>query len=136
MLTDALLLAALRGEYSLEAVSRTAGVGEAEFRRERDAYLRRSRPPNQATWQAGITAPVDIWRDRHGIPHIYAASTTDLFFGLAVGFEPELGYFSLSELRQIRGKLGLPVERDKWFRGAPLRELAQKHGATWAADAA
>jgi hypothetical protein len=31
---------------------------------------------------------------------------TDLFFGLAVGFEPELGTFSLAELSQIRGKLG------------------------------
>ena len=59
----------------------------------------------------------------------------DLFFGLAVGFEPELGYFSLSELSQVRGKLGLPVERDRWFTPTPLRVLAQKHGATWATDA-
>ena len=59
---------------------------------------------------------------------------TDLFFGLAVGFEPELGYFTLAELRQVRGKLGLPVERDRWFRPAPLRELLAKHGATWAAE--
>src|SRR6185437_2544650 len=84
MLTDALLLAALRGEYSLEAVCRAAGVSEAEFRRERDAYLRRSLPPNRATWQAALAAPVDIWRDRHGIPHIHAAGTSDLFFGLGV----------------------------------------------------
>ncbi len=61
---------------------------------------------------------------------------TDLFFGLAVGFEPELGYFSLAELSQVRGKLGLPVERDRWFVPTPLRELAQKHDASWAADAA
>src|SRR3954467_214298 len=56
----------------------------------------------------------------------------DLFFGLAVGFEPELGYFSLSELSQVRGKLGLPVERDQWFTPTPLRELARTHGASWA----
>ncbi len=29
--------------------------------------------------------------------------------------EPELGYVSLTELRTVRGKLGLPVERDLHF---------------------
>jgi hypothetical protein len=59
----------------------------------------------------------------------------DLFFGLAVLFEPELGYFSLSEISHVRGKLGLPAQRDRWFRETPLRELLLKHGATWATDA-
>ncbi len=40
----------------------------------------------------------------------------DLLFGLVVGLCPELGYFSLSELQKVRGKLGLPVERDLWFK--------------------
>jgi len=47
----------------------------------------------------------------------------DTFFGYVVGDFPELGYFSLSELKQIRGCLGLPVERDRFFRPTPLREL-------------
>jgi len=47
----------------------------------------------------------------------------DLFFGLVHGFEKELGYFRLSELKQIRGALGLPVERDRYFRPKTLREL-------------
>jgi hypothetical protein len=51
----------------------------------------------------------------------------DLFFGLAVGFEPELGYFRLSELQSIRGALGLPVERDRFFQPTPLRALLDKH---------
>lgn len=41
----------------------------------------------------------------------------DRAFGLCdlgLGF-PELGYVSLSELRALRGKLGLPVERDLFF---------------------
>jgi hypothetical protein len=29
--------------------------------------------------------------------------------------EPELGYVSLAEIRSVRGKLGLPVERDLYF---------------------
>ena len=39
----------------------------------------------------------------------------DLFFGLVDGFEKEIGYFSLSELKKARGALGLPVERDRYF---------------------
>jgi hypothetical protein len=51
----------------------------------------------------------------------------EMFYGLVVGFEPELGYFSLSELETVRGKLGLPVERDAWFEPTPLRELMAEH---------
>ena len=51
----------------------------------------------------------------------------DLFFGLAVGFVPELGYFRLSELQEVRGALGLPVERDMWFEPTPLAVLIEKH---------
>jgi hypothetical protein len=47
----------------------------------------------------------------------------DLFWGLADGFEKELGYFSLSELESVRGTLGLPVERDRFFTPTPLTEL-------------
>ena len=39
------------------------------------------------------------------------------FFGLVEGDESELGYFQLSELMQIRGGYGLPVERDMHFSG-------------------
>ena len=38
--------------------------------------------------------------------------------------EVELGYFSLSELKGIRGKYGLPVERDRFFE--PTRLSAVK----------
>ena len=48
----------------------------------------------------------------------------DLFFGLVEGFEKELGYFSLSELRSARGPLGLAIERDLYWRPKTLREIA------------
>lgn len=38
-----------------------------------------------------------------------------IFFGYVIGFEKEFGYFSLKELESVRGKLGLPIERDRWF---------------------
>lgn len=53
---------------------------------------------------------------------------TDTAFGLCdlgQGF-PELGCVSLSELRSVRGKLGLPVERDLSFVGGhPLLVYAE-----------
>jgi hypothetical protein len=41
----------------------------------------------------------------------------DLAFGLCdLGMGcPELGYVSFSEIRDVRGRLGLPVERDRHF---------------------
>src|SRR3954447_6548790 len=47
----------------------------------------------------------------------------DTFFGLVDGLERELGYFSLSDLQEIRGRLGLPVERDVHFEPTRLSEL-------------
>lgn len=51
----------------------------------------------------------------------------DIFFGLVVGLDIELGYFSLSELEEVRGPLGLPIERDKYFQPTTLRELREMH---------
>lgn len=38
-----------------------------------------------------------------------------LFFGMVDGHEKELGYFRLSELKEIRGPMGLKIERDMHF---------------------
>lgn len=54
----------------------------------------------------------------------------DRLFGLCdlgLGF-PELGYVSLQELIQLRGRLGLPVERDNYF-------VADKPLSAYAEDA-
>lgn len=45
------------------------------------------------------------------------------FFGLVDGLEEELGYFPVSELRQVRGPFGLAVERDLYFAPTPLSQL-------------
>ncbi len=55
----------------------------------------------------------------------------DTFFGLVVGLETELGYFSLSELENVRGRMGLPVERDRHFAPKTLRELKALHLKEW-----
>jgi len=50
----------------------------------------------------------------------------DLFFGYVVGIFPELGYFQLSELEQVRGAFGLPVERDRSFEPCRLSAITQR----------
>ena len=47
----------------------------------------------------------------------------NIFFGLVIGFVAEFGYFSLSELEQVKGPLGLAIERDLHFEPRALREL-------------
>ena len=51
----------------------------------------------------------------------------DLFFGLVSGLEVELGYFSLSELQSVKGPLGLPIERDLYYKPKTLKELVAYH---------
>jgi Protein of unknown function (DUF2958) len=51
----------------------------------------------------------------------------DTFFGLVIGFEAELGYFSLSELQAARGPLGLPIERDLHFQPTRLSVIRSWH---------
>lgn len=49
---------------------------------------------------------------------------TGICFGVTVNpasnMPWELGYFDQKEIESVRGKLGLPVERDKWFKPQPL----------------
>lgn len=51
----------------------------------------------------------------------------DIFFGLVNGLELELGYFSLKELQEVKGPMGLPIERDLHFEPKSLRELRDQH---------
>lgn len=48
------------------------------------------------------------------------------FFGLVDGLELELGYFWLSELESVRGKFGLPVERDLHWEPQSLFSLMEE----------
>jgi hypothetical protein len=51
----------------------------------------------------------------------------DTFFGAVSGFEFEIGYFSLSELQALRGPLGLPIERDLYFKPTPLSQIRKEY---------
>jgi hypothetical protein len=48
------------------------------------------------------------------------------FFGFVDGLEAELGYFWLSELKSVRGGLGLPVERDLYWTPKTLAQVMRE----------
>lgn len=54
-----------------------------------------------------------------------------LFFGYVVGFEAELGYFTLSQLKHAKdnctGLQALPIERDLYFTPCKLSEVKEMH---------
>ena len=45
-----------------------------------------------------------------------------------IGLEREFGYVSLRELKSVRGPLGLPIERDIFFKPRLLREVMAAYG--------
>lgn len=75
------------------------------------------------TWYASEGSPVDA----DGYLDTDQEKVDFLFFGLVIGFEIELGHFSLSELMSVRGGLGLPIERDRFFQPKTLAELQAWH---------
>ena len=46
-------------------------------------------------------------------------------FGLVDGLEKEFGYFTLNQVQEVRGKFGLPVERDLLFETTDVEELTK-----------
>jgi hypothetical protein len=50
----------------------------------------------------------------------------DTFFGLVRGLETEFGYFSLKELQEYKGPLGIGIERDIWFNPCSLEDVKQR----------
>lgn len=49
-------------------------------------------------------------------------------FGLVIGFEKELGYFDLDELKQLTGFGGLKVERDRHFKPMLYNDVMKLEG--------
>jgi hypothetical protein len=50
----------------------------------------------------------------------------DYAWGIVNGFEVECGSFSLSELQNTKGKFGLGIERDLYFKPMNAHELYKK----------
>jgi len=88
--------------------------------------VRRQLPPLYTQEGKGLDAVAYVkffTPDAHWTWYATEFDGQDTFFGFVQGDFPELGYFSLKELSQVRGRLGLPVERDRYFRPTSLRSL-------------
>lgn len=77
-------------------------------------HLKLFTPSSLWTWY--ITEGSPILQDGHEIDF--------RFFGLVEGHCKELGYVMLSELETVRGPIGLPIERDLWWKPKTLVEIA------------
>ena len=80
-------------------------------------------PDSNWTWYASSGSSVDV----DGQFDTDKEEVDFHFFGLVVGLETELGCFTLNELESVRGVLGLPVERDRYYTPKTLRQLMDEH---------
>lgn len=76
------VLEVLRSREPIAAACRAAGIGLEEFRRERDELLRSRLPAASERVTLPVSGPVEIVRDRWGIPHVYARAERDALAGL------------------------------------------------------
>ena len=79
------------------------------------AYLKFFTPDSGFSWWITEGSPIN---DENG------REVDFQFFGLVDGHFKELGYFSLSELESVNGPMGLPIERDFYWKPKPLQEIA------------
>lgn len=82
-------------------------------------------PDSGWTWYATEGSPVD----EAGYYDTDKPQVDYLFFGLVDGFEREFGYFRLSELESIRGPLGLPIERDRFWTPTRIGDIVARRSA-------
>jgi hypothetical protein len=70
------------------------------------------------------------WYVIEGEEKAYEYGTDFLFFGYVVGFESELGYFTLNQLetakKGVTGLKALPIERDLYFTPCRLSEVKKE----------
>jgi len=98
-------------------------------------FIRQSFPKTDGTIQvAGLKSKVEIYRDRHGIPHLYADDLEDLFFAQGyvhaqdhlwqIEFNRRIGNGTLSD---VLGEATLST--DRFLRTIGMRRAAE---ADWA----
>ncbi len=105
------------------------------------AWLRQSLPQLEGTLAlAGLKAPVEIVRDRHGVPHIYAGSVEDAFFALGfVHAQDRLWQMEMNR-RIGSGRLSealgaATLDADKFLRTLGVRRVAEATLKAFSANA-
>ena len=103
-------------------------------------YLRQSLPQTEGEIRlAGLSAPVDVVRDRYGIPHIFAASPEDASFALGyVHAQDRLWQMEMNRrigagrLAEVVGAAAL--ETDRFLRTLGVRRTAEANFANLDSD--
>ncbi|HEV8068963.1 MAG TPA: penicillin acylase family protein [Planctomycetaceae bacterium] len=123
-------LAQLGSGQSIDSICRAIGITRPEFL-ERWKCTAESRVPRDSGLQlASVDRPVEICRNRQGVPHIFAESDSDLFFGFGYAVAQDR-LFQLDWLRrkgagrlsEILGTEGLP--QDILARTVGLHRIAE-----------
>ena len=95
------------------------------------AWLRQSLPQLEGTLTlSGLKAPVEIVRDRHGVPHIYAGSVEDAQFGLGFAHAQDRLWQMEMNRRIGSGRLSealgaATLDADKFLRTLGVRRVAE-----------
>ncbi|MCC6212331.1 MAG: penicillin acylase family protein [Burkholderiales bacterium] len=104
------------------------------------AYLRQSLPKSEGEIQlSGLAAPVQVLRDRYGVPHIHAGSAPDASFALGfVHAQDRLWQMEMSRriaagrVAEVVGPAGL--ETDRFMRTLGVRRAAEANLRTLDAE--
>lgn len=94
-------------------------------------YIRKQLPKLYATEHVKPADKISVVRlftpDASWLWHIVEFDGKDTLYGFVIGLEAEWGYISLRELESVRGSMGLPIERDRYWRPKPMREAEPKY---------
>lgn len=82
----------------------------------------------------GLSAPVEVIRDRWGVPHIYAANTPDLMFAQGFVHAQDRLWQMDFQRRLVSGRLAevlgpAALSSDRWLRILGLRHIALREAA-------
>jgi penicillin G amidase len=115
---------------TIDSVCRTAGIDRAEFLARWKCTVESRVPSLSGARTAAVGCPVAICRNRQGIPHIFAQSDADLFFGFGYAMAQDrlfqldwLRHKGAGRLSEIVGAEGLA--QDRLSRTVGLPRIAQ-----------
>lgn len=125
------ILIRLGNGESIASICAAAGWSQPQFDRWWQDECRRRLPAEKVAKVRGVTGGVEIRRDDWGIPHVYAPSDADVFFGWGYATAQDrlfqLDYFrrkALGRLAEVLGPSGL--ESDVLYRTIGLGHIARE----------
>ncbi len=123
----------LRWIWRLFALALFAGIGLVGY--VAWCFVAAEPKPEGAADVAGISAPVKIIRDQHGVPHIFGATDADVYFGLGYAHTQDRFFQMDMTRRAVQGRLseligetGLPVDAQARIRNWNRVIAAQARG--------